>query len=269
MVDYLRIILQRIIEVSTILTIAICDDKPEQLANIHAAATEYFKTRPEFSVQVSSFDSSLLFLESLDKTGGCDIALLDICMPGILGTEVAKEIRDRRDKTEIIFLTTSDEYAVDAFALKATHYLMKPFTQEQFDEAMNRAMLRFSDGLLKTIVIKPEGGGARAVDIAEILYIESQKHLLTVYTKDGSCTEGQRSLTRLLAELETLSPKQFISPYKGFIVNQKAIQLIEKEQIILRSGHRIPIPKRGFRELQNIYFDYMFSRDQNESEGVR
>lgn len=252
-----------------ILNISICDDRPEQRTKIHTAVTEYFKTHLEWKMEVRSFDNSLLFLESLEKTGGCDIALLDICMPGILGTEVAREIRKRRDKTEIIFLTTSDEYAVDAFVLKAAHYLMKPFTQAQFDEAMDRAMLRFADSLVKTIVIKPEGGGAQAVDVNKILYIESQKHLLTVYTQDGSCTEGRRSLARLLEELEKQSPGQFISPYKGFIVNQKAIQTIEKEQILLRSGHRIPIPKRGFRELQNIYFDYMFSRGQKESGGVR
>lgn len=256
-------------EVRIILNISICDDRQEQLAKIHTAALEYFKSHSEWTIQINCFDNSLLFLESLEKTGGCDIALLDICMPGILGTEVAKEIRKRRDKTEIIFLTTSDEYAIDAFALKATHYLMKPFTQQQFDEAMDRAMLRFADGLLKTIVIKPEGGGAQAVDINEILYIESRGHLLTVYTKNGSCTEGQRSLARLLEELEKQSPSQFISPYKGFIVNQKAIKTIEKEQIILRSGHRIPIPKRGFRELQNNYFDYMFPQNCKESEGVK
>ncbi|MDR3601423.1 MAG: response regulator [Desulfosporosinus sp.] len=52
--------------------------------------------------------------------------LLNIGMPGIVGTQVAAEVRKRKDKSEVIFLTTSDEFAVDAFALKATHYLAKP-----------------------------------------------------------------------------------------------------------------------------------------------
>lgn len=242
----------------TILNISICDDRPDQLAKIHTATTEYFKNHLEWVIQVSCYDNSLLFLESLDKTGGCDIALLDICMPGILGTDVARSIRARCDKTEIIFLTASDEYAIDAFVLKAAHYLLKPFTKEQFDEAMDRAMLPFADGSIKNIAVKWEGGGTHFVDINEILYIESQGHLLTIYTKTGPYTEGQRSLGRFMEELERLSPRQFIAPYKGYIVNQKAIQSIQRDGIVLRSGHRIPIPKRGFRNLESAYFDYIF-----------
>lgn len=246
------------------LHIVICDDSPEQLVNIEKAAERYFSNCQDWEAQIEAFDNALLFLESLDKTGGYDIALLDICMPGILGTDLAREIRQRHDITEIIFLTTSDEYAIDAFTLKAAHYLLKPFTQAQFDEAMDRAMARFADGTVKSIVIKPEGGGAQMLDIGEILYIESQGHILTIYTKTGIITEAQRSLSRLMEELEKLSPGQFITPYKGFLANQKAITAIEPWQISLRGGARIPIPKRGFRELQNAYFDYMFPKKGGE-----
>ncbi len=246
------------------LHIAICDDNSDQLTVILSAAKIYFSTHPDCEVQISQFDNPLHLLESLEKTGGWDIVLLDICMPGILGIDVAKEIRDRRDRTEIIFLTTSNEYAIDAFALKAAHYLLKPFSQMQFNEAMDRTMARFSSTSTKNLVIKPEGGGARLVDIDEILYIESRGHLLTIYTKSGPCTEGQRSLSGFLKELESLSPGQFITPYKGYIVNQKAIRIIQPEQIILHSGEQIPIPKRGFRELKNTYFDYIFAQSKEQ-----
>lgn len=242
------------------LRIAICDDRPEQLALIRAALRAYFDPRGE-TPEVSAFDNSLLFLENLAQTGGWDIVLLDICMPGILGTDVAREIRQRRDKTEIVFLTASDEYAVDAFALKAAHYLMKPFTQAQFDEAMGRATARFENGRVKNLVVKPEGGGAQMVDIGDILYIESRRHVLTVHTKTGDLTEGRRSLSRMLEELEALSPGQFIMPYKGYVVNQRAVTAIEPEQLLLRGGARVPIPRRSYREIQNRYFDYLFPKN--------
>ncbi|NLU23750.1 MAG: response regulator transcription factor [Clostridiales bacterium] len=240
--------------------IVICDDNFEQLALIRNAAQQYISSRQNLKAQFETFDNSLLLLESLNKTGGYDIALLDICMPGTLGTDIAKEIRQRHYKTEIIFLTTSNEYAVEAFSLKAAHYLLKPFTQEQLNEAMDRAVSRLDENKVKNIVVKAEGGGAQMVDINDIRYIESQKHLLTVYTKTGFCTEGRRSLARFMEELEKQSPGQFIMPYKGYLVNQKAIAVIEPEKIVLRGGKCIPIPKRGFRELQNAYFDYMFGK---------
>ena len=137
------------------MNIAICDDLPAQSELIHTAALDYFSRHKEQEVEFSIYNNSLLFLDSLKSTGGFDILLLDICMPGINGTEVAREIRKRQDKCEIVFLTTSDEFAVDAFALKAAHYLLKPFTQELFDEAMDRALARFKNGEVKKIILKP------------------------------------------------------------------------------------------------------------------
>lgn len=238
--------------------IAICDDNPQQLERIQAAVEHYCSTHEICNAQIETLAGSLLFLEALEQRGGCDIALLDICMPGILGTQLAAEIRRRHDKTEIIFLTSSDEYAVDAFALKAAHYLLKPFSQEQFDEAMDRAMARFSAGLPKNLVIKSENGELHNIDVGDILYIESQGHDVIVHTAAQTLTENRRSLARLLEELAALSPGQFLSPYKGYIVNQAAIITIQRENIILKSGVKIPIPKRGYKELQDRYLDYRF-----------
>ncbi|MDD4849911.1 MAG: LytTR family DNA-binding domain-containing protein [Gemmiger sp.] len=240
------------------LKIAICEDSPAQLAKIRDAAEAYFAARPAYKATIDCYAVPLLLLEQLDKTGSYDIVLLDVCMPGLLGTEVAEEIRARHSNTEIVFLSSSREYAVDAFALKAAHYLLKPFDSTQFAEAMDRAMARFAADAAKCLAIKPEGGGAQSVDIEQIDYIESWGHQLSVHTKKGLLTEGQRSLARLLEELEALSPGQFIMPYKGFIVNHKSIRAIEPTQIVLQCGVTIPIPKRGYRSLQNAHFDYMF-----------
>lgn len=237
--------------------IAICDDMPDQVGQIVAALDRYLELRTA-KPQVFTFCNPLALLDSIESTGGYDIVLLDICMPGILGTEVAKEIRERGDKTEIVFLTTSNEYAVYAFSLKAAHYLVKPFSEEQFREAMDRALERFSGGEPRGLAVKPKGGGVRMVDVDDIVYVESHAHVLTIVTKSGSCTEAQRSLERIFEELEKVSPGQFVMPYKGYIVNQKAISAIEPGRIILRGGASVPVPRGSFRILKNAYFDYMF-----------
>lgn len=214
-------------------------------------------------MKVSDYNNPLLFLEDLDQTGGFDVLLLDICMPGILGTEVAKEIRKRKDKTEIVFLTSSDEFAVDAFALKAAHYLLKPFTQEQFDEAMERAVARYTSGQVKKITLKIESGLMQIIDIDDILYIESAGHSQNVYMRNLECKESRHSLIKLNEELEKVSPGQFINPYKGYIVNQKAIQIIEPKQIVLLGGMCLPISRGRYRQHQETFFEYQFR------EGVR
>lgn len=242
------------------LRIAICDDMPDQVEKIKAAEKQYFSGHPEFQTETVTYYNPLVFLESLDKTGGFDLLLLDVCMPGIDGTQVGAEVRRRGDKSEIIFLTTSDEFAVEAFALKAAHYLVKPFTQAQFTEAMNRALARFAQNAPKNITFYSEGGVLRTVAADDILYMESCGHCQTAYLSDGICTEGRRSLSRMQAELDKLCPGQFVSPCKGYLVNQRAIRTVKPRQIILHSGHTIPLARGAFRTFSDQYFTYQFSR---------
>ena len=64
-----------------------------------------------------------------------------------------------------------------------------------------------------------------------------------------------------MEELEALAPRQFIVPYKGYIVNQEAIRTIERQSIVLKNGVKIPVPRRGGKKLQNEYLDYIFKNN--------
>lgn len=240
------------------MNIAVCDDSPEQSALIQAAALDYFTRQDVEMLKISVYNNPTIFLESLKSCGGFDIILLDICMPGISGTSVAKEIRRRKDKSEIIFITNSDEFAVDAFALKAAHYLLKPFSQVEFDEAMDRAMVRFLDGSAKKIILKSQGGGIQSVEINDIYYIESFGHLLNIYLETDVFTESRRSLSRIQEMLEELSTGQFDSPCKGYLVNLNKVRTIEPRRAILINDKEIPVSRGSFRGFEESYFNYMF-----------
>lgn len=246
-----------------IINIAVCDDKIEEINKIRACSDNYFARHAEFVAEYCEFTNSFEFLESIQKTRGYDIILLDICMPVLLGTDVAREIRQRKDKTEIIFITTSDEFAVDAFVLKATHYLIKPFKQAEFDEAMDRAAYKILSESNRRITFKLSGGSIQVVYVDDIIYIENFAHTQNVYLKDNTCFEAKESLAQFMSVLEVAAKNSFVSPYKGFIVNLKSIIKIEPDTIISRNGKHIPIVKRSFRDLQKKYFDFMFDEGGN------
>jgi DNA-binding LytR/AlgR family response regulator len=128
-----------------------------------------------FPLFLKSFD----FLDAQEKNP-FDLALLDICMPGMLGTDVTKEIRRRKEKTEIVFIATSDEFAVEAFSIQAAHYLVKPFSQEEFDEAMDRVLEKATDNKDKEISIKV-AEGYTTLSLKEVIYAESDSHMLTIF----------------------------------------------------------------------------------------
>ena len=240
------------------LKICICDDNHEEQKLIKKATEVYFSTHGGCSIQLICYDNPMLFLEALNQNGGYDILLLDIFMPGINGIDVAKEIRKRQDKTEVIFLTTSDDFAVVAFSLKAAHYLVKPFTQSEFDEAMDRALGFIIKNTMLKISFKLAGGGIKTVNIDDILYIESYKHVQQLHLKDGDTLTLRESLSSLQEELDGLSPNQFLSPYKGYIVNLKVVHAIERNCMQLYNNESIPVAHRSFKELTDKYFAYAF-----------
>lgn len=236
--------------------IAICDDLVEQLNILEAALKAYFKLNPKF-VKIELFQHAFDFLDIQSKQP-FDLVLLDICMPGFLGTEVAKEIRHKNQHTAVIFVTTSPEFAVEAFALNAIHYIIKPFTETQFNAAMDRAMFNMQEKLTQMIQLKCPKGIYQMVDIDQICYIESRAHRQQVYLLDETTIETVQTLIELHQNLEALSLGQFIQPYKGYIVNQQFIVRIEPQQIVLKNQTSIPIPRRTFNTLKKSYFEYMF-----------
>lgn len=242
------------------LHIAICDDQLAELQGIHTAAQAYFQELPTHTAVFELFSSPMDFLDFLEQGGLCDIALLDICMPGIDGIKIARQIRERKDKTEVVFLTTSREFAVDAFSVQAAHYIIKPFTQAQMEEALSRAIKPFLQQESKKIVLQGEGGVLRTVEAESILYVENFRHHRAVYTFAGELKETRRTLTTLAEELEELCPDMFIQPYRGYVVNQNAIRAVTKEGLLLQNGARVPIKSGDFRNVRDAYFDWAFRK---------
>ena len=246
--------------------IAICDDQDDSLRLIDRAVTRYFLERSDLQADISRFDNPLEFLNALHSSGGWDIVILDVCMPEVNGTEIAREIRNRHDRTEIIFISYSTEYAVEAFALNAVHYVLKPLNEKDFREAMDRAIKPFSEREKKTIMLLLANGIVQAVDIKEILYIESVAYRRLVHTSTTLYEETRKPLAKLHEELEALSPGQFILPYRGYIVNLDAIRTISTDRIIMQNGDFILIKRGDFRHLRDIFFQWSFrNRDIENS----
>ena len=92
------------------------------------------------------------------------------------------ELLAKSPDISIVFLSTSVEYAVTAFALNATHYLLKPFSQEQFNEALDRAVKKAADQDFISLACVD---GMYRVCATEIVSIESQNHYLLLNLSAG------------------------------------------------------------------------------------
>ncbi len=202
--------------------IAICDDLQEQLDIIQKAVQQYFHDKKE-PTEVFTYNNAMDFVDAFEKEGNFDIVLL--------GTDIAAEMRKQKSRAEIVFLSTSEEFAVEAFAVRAAHYLVKPFTQKEFDQAMDRVMESIRQRHSGKMIFRLVGGGIQVEEVNAILYVESNGHIQKVYTADHSLLETRQSLASLLDTLDAIAPDQFVSPGKSYIVNQSAIRVIKSDYI--------------------------------------
>lgn len=231
--------------------IAICDDIPGELEKISAAMESYARRHAPLGFAVDRYAAAMEILSAAEKDRSYDIVILDICMPGILGTEVARDLLLKSPDTSVIFLTTSREYAVEAFSLGATHYLLKPFTQAEFDEALDRAVGKLSQ---ENYVSLNCVDGMYRMRVKEIVYIESQSHYLALCPVSGELLRLRGSLSGMYEMLQEYP--EFIRVGASYIVNLNLVRKVSSVFLEMQDNTRIPVPRRSREAVQKAYMEF-------------
>ncbi len=195
-----------------------------------------------------------------------DIIFLDIQMPKITGFELL-ELLDK--PVSVIFTTAYDQYAVQAFEANAIDYLLKPFSQARFNQALekflsqNRQTLQTQIENLKTYVESEkkildrlpvkDGSKIHILQLQDIVYIEAQDDYIQIKTETAKFLKKQT----MKAIEERLPPEQFIRIHRSYLVNVKyikEIELFEKEtyRVKLINGQSLEVSKSGYQNLSKI-----------------
>lgn len=193
------------------------------------------------------------------------LIFLDIQMPKINGFEMLELLEE---KPSVIFTTAFDEYAIKAFEAHAVDYLLKPFTKDRFEKAVEKffsqapVQKKNTEELLQSathlpsqserIVVKT-AGKIKIIPIPEILYLEAADDYVKIHTKEGAFLKN-----KTMGFFENSLPQdQFARVHRSYILNVQEITRIdpyEKENhlAILRSGARIPVSKNGYGKLKEV-----------------
>jgi two-component system LytT family response regulator len=196
-----------------------------------------------------------------------EIVFLDIQMPKINGFEMLELLPK---PPAVIFTTAFDEYAMKAFETHAVDYLLKPFSQERFDKAMEKVkttpgaqqQIQATETLLhedigltgqyKRVVVKT-GGKIKIIPVANIQYIEAADDYVKIITEEGSFLKN-----KTMAFYERCLPQHsFVRIHRSYILNVQEITRIdpyekESQLAILKSGARLPVSKAGYVRLKEI-----------------
>lgn len=237
--------------------IAVCDDIPEELAALTELLSEFVATHREFHVAIRSFTSAPALISHVEERGGFDLYLLDILMPGISGLTLGEWINARREDCEIVYLTSSRDYAIQAFGLNARGYLLKPYTQSELFDLLIRILSILQQDRRQSIVRKTDRG-IRKILMHEICYVENVKNYQYIHLKGSEILRVYGKLSSLFEELR--GEPCFIMPRHSYIVNFEYIEAITKKEIIMEGGDRIPLIRNSFTKFSAVYLNYMFER---------
>jgi len=190
-----------------------------------------------------------------------DLVFMDIKMPKISGLEMVEVLSEL---PVIIFTTAYTEFAIEAFEKNAIDYLLKPFSAQRFEQALNKAIesmakndlkkteTKNSNGKLQRIVIK-NNNSLEIITLDELYMIEAQDDYVFVYTKKSRFLK----LERMKFLEENLDEQTFIRIHRSYIININhvtKIELLGKDSYIaiLTNGLKAKISKERYKKLKQI-----------------
>lgn len=197
-----------------------------------------------------------------------DLVFLDIQMPKLTGFEVLELLEN---PPLIIFSTAYDQYAIKAFELNATDYILKPYSRERFSQALGKAVAKLQSGLavqpevqkiiqtadekeelLQRIAVKTRHK-VHVIGVNEIIFLEAEGDYVMIHTKDGNYLKE-----KTMKYFEThLDSEKFIRIHRSYIVNAESIERIElydKESysVLLKNGSSLRASTSGYKQLKQI-----------------
>ncbi len=196
-----------------------------------------------------------------------DLIFLDVQMPKINGFEMLELVEQ---PPQVIFTTAFDEYAIKAFEAHAVDYLLKPFSRDRFNKAVEKYLsqsgttpaAKTTEALLDSasqspaqherIVVKT-GTKVKIIPVHDVEYLAADDDYVSIHTAEGSFLKNK---TMSFFE-QTLDARQFVRVHRSYMIRISEITRIDPYEkdthlAILKSGARIPVSKTGYVKLKQV-----------------
>lgn len=238
--------------------IAFCDDDITTLEEIRVLLDAYSAER-DCQIIYTAYHSPLDLLSAVECGIRFDILLLDVLMPGENGIDTAAEIRNFDTDVKIVFLTSTAEYAVQSYAVRAYFYLLKPIQKESFFRVLDSALVQYEKERANSLLLRCKSGITR-INPKQLEYCEVIHRTLLIHLVNGTVLESIGSLDELYRQL--MNHGTFMRPHRSYLVNPEYVQNLSFRAITMVSQAEIPIPRGKYNEIKNEFLESAFQNRQ-------
>lgn len=232
----------------SLISIAICDDEILTCLDVEKKVNDiFFKRGINHTIKI--FYSGKELVTSNEKF---DIILLDIKMDKLNGIETAQKLRENNCDSILIFITIDPEYVYKAFEVEAFHYILKPIDNEKLEHTLLRAINKILSSHEEFIVISQNRQNIKLM-LSEIMYFEVAKRIIKVHSSNYT----YEFYERLNVLEDKIQNEKFFRCHRSYLINLLYVSKVERNEVTLENGEKIPLSKRRYEEFSKVFFAFM------------
>ena len=226
--------------------IAICDDEKHIRDELHNRVAQYFIEK-NIVCKISDFATGSSFVAVNEEF---DLVFMDCRLGDGNGIDFIKQGRQMNPTLTVIFLTVYSEYAIESIRLDTFRYLVKPVSDELFNEALD-SFMKVYQSTRKIIV--PTNGTTYYLNADDVMYIESDKKYTLIRTVSGQYRSA-KGISDFYAEINN---SHFFRTHRSYILNMKYISSIDGKTVILSNGEKVICSAKNYDEFLKNYMSYL------------
>lgn len=238
------------------MNIAIIEDQITDIDVISGHFSVYFSNNHiNMPLLIQTFESGEVFLCTFTPHS-YDILFIDYYLTHMSGLDTAFAVRKTDPAIPIVFTTASRDYAVDSYRVNASGYLVKPITYEAFTETLTRIdMKKLKEHYCMQLTI---GREIVSIPLRDIIYCDIAGHYVQIHCLTMDTQRSRMTFNEISCQLKDYP--QFLTCYRGCIINMDHIRYMKDLVFVMDNGERIPFRKKNCNEIIQAYTDFIFQK---------
>lgn len=237
------------------LRIAVCDDEEKQLNQAAALVNSYLQSHLHLHGQVETFRSGSELLMRAESGGGFDLYVLDILMPELSGIDTGRRLRALGEGGEIVYLTSSNDFASDSYDVRAFFYLLKPVEEMKLFSVLDGAVKKLNRRRNSAVVVTTTDGPRRIL-LEHIRYVERVGRCMRYFCTDGTVDSQTIRVSFREAAAPLLDDRRFFLCGASFVLNFQYVIGVNGQAALLDNGQTVTLPRTSATEFKKAWGNY-------------